>query len=238
MLLTVLFVLFAFSRLGHKVPLLLHGTDSLAGVDLRSRLEETQGWFAGERIYTTRVWMLPDYPPASYLTLWPFVGWCGFELARVLWTLVLLVSLSATSWLAWRMTEGCLPSARWLAMAVPWGAFPTAYAFHYGQLGPPCLALALAAALSLRSGQEPRPWLVAGCLALSLVKPSYSFGWIAGLPALRGGSATALRTLTLYAALTIAAVAAGSGPLAERLFGWVANGMRWTETGSGSLASL
>jgi len=238
MSLTALFILLAASRLGHKIPVLLHGNAALDGVDLRSRLEETQAWFHGERIYRTRVWMLPDYPPASYLMLWPLIGWCGFEDARVIWTFVLLLSLSATSVLAWIITRDCPLPARWLAAAMPWAAFPTAYAFHYGQLGPPCLALALAAAVSMRFAKQPRPWLVAGCLALSLVKPSYSLGWLAGLPSLRGGLASLIRTVALYGSLTIAAVAAGSGPLSERLFGWIRNGMTWTDTGSGSVASL
>lgn len=84
--------------LGYGGWRLVHQSARAAGAqDLLLRQQEVRGLFAGEYIYRGWRWTSAVYPPASYVVLWPFVGWCDMWTARWLW---LLTAAGAATWLA------------------------------------------------------------------------------------------------------------------------------------------
>ena len=87
----VLMVILAVEMMvGEFVRLLLVPYPSGA-IDTGLIHEVVHGWFAGQPIYDTTIHS--NYPPASYVLLWPFYGWLGLEPARWLWAAVTLASL-------------------------------------------------------------------------------------------------------------------------------------------------
>ena len=82
-------------RMQLEIPRLLWDTGFNGAIDLRGRFLEVQEWFSGTPVYGTIHSAV--YPPASYLTLWPLLGWLKFDLARWLWAFSSLIMLG---WLA------------------------------------------------------------------------------------------------------------------------------------------
>ena len=82
----------AVAWLGYQFWRLLFQPSPLGAVDLRLRHGECQEWFDGVRIYQTRVDAV--YPPASYLVLWPLLGWSSSAVVRVFWVLPTLLSIA------------------------------------------------------------------------------------------------------------------------------------------------
>ena len=66
----------------------------IGAVDLRFRYGEVQAWFAGNaNVYAD---LGGDYPPASYVLLWPLLGWLPLGVARWSWA---VTSLAMLTWL-------------------------------------------------------------------------------------------------------------------------------------------
>jgi hypothetical protein len=63
-------------------------------IDLRQRFDEVQTWFAGGSVYDR---ITAVYPPATFLLLWPLIGWLDFGAARWLWA---ATSVAAMIWFA------------------------------------------------------------------------------------------------------------------------------------------
>jgi hypothetical protein len=53
-------------------------------------------WFSGRLIY--RFHRDASYPPGTYVLLWPFIGWCKFEVARIIWA---CLDGALIAWLMW-----------------------------------------------------------------------------------------------------------------------------------------
>jgi len=66
--------------LGYEFWRLLLQPNPPGPLDLMLRFTETRLWFAGQPVY--EIEKTGVYPPASYLLLWPFVGWVDFFHAR------------------------------------------------------------------------------------------------------------------------------------------------------------
>ena len=227
-LLVVLALCLAASRLSRQVPRLISGTDR-AGVDLELRRRATHVWFAGG--YHTG--LRENYPPATYLMLRPLIGWAGRDTARVVWAAVLLVALAVTSGLAWRIASNAPSSWRVFAAILPWAAYPSAYAFSYGQMGPLCLAAGLGAALLLEGRSPRRRDAASGLLfTLSLIKPSLSVPWVAGLAARAAWRRAFWVAAATYLAATLLALALGAGPLRDQALGWLGATTRYRGYGN------
>ncbi len=174
----------AFARLSFTFQHLLNESP----LDLRSRYLAVSQWFTGNGLYATHS---STYPPASYLILWPILGWLPFETARRLWALLVLLALG---WLAaWcvRGNSSCsgsrtLPlSQRCFAAMFLLAMTSTSVAVWLGQSIPLLLALLTLAILLLypaRGGAAGgRREAAASLLMLvALVKPSVSapFLWL------------------------------------------------------------
>jgi hypothetical protein len=74
-------------------------------------------WFAGRRIYGELGSAV--YPPATYVLLWPLVGWLDVGAARLLWGLTTVIALGAIIYLLVRESgaEGPLVRGRPAAAA-------------------------------------------------------------------------------------------------------------------------
>ena len=182
-------------KLGTEFYRLVFDPGPLGAVDLKLRFEDVQWWFSGAPLYDyvhTAV-----YPPASYVMLWPLLGWTTWSQARLLWALVMAISLMAFSWLLVRRTGARRPSERLFAALMLLSMNAAGVCVGNGQLSLFVVFLAAAAVLLLdrdrywaRTGPVPAgpdrttTWMVDSVAALamlvSLVKPTLAapFFWL------------------------------------------------------------
>src|SRR6266542_879618 len=92
----VLMIITTPHRLAVGLSRLLWERAPVGAVDLRLRYKEVHNWFAGSSVYGKV--QGPVYPPASYLLLWPFLGWSTLTSALWLWAATTVVALG---WLAY-----------------------------------------------------------------------------------------------------------------------------------------
>lgn len=165
-------VVAAAGRWIYAIPRLVTDAAPWSALDLGYRYEEVQRWFGGLDVYHTLERLL--YPPASYVVLWPFLGWLPFSSARWLWSATTLLACGLLALIAYRVGDP-LPRRERLAVALlAFAAFPIQISLFVGQLPVHAIAFAAGAAWLLCA---PRPrWArdVAGAvlLAASLVKPT------------------------------------------------------------------
>lgn len=158
------------------VQLLLWG----GGRDLKHRFDEAHRYFAGVPIYQEM--FTANYPPASYLMLWPFVGFPSLVLVKWIWA---FTSLAALAWLAFLLVRESGAQTRrersFIAL-LALCAYATGSTIGHGQLTIhilPCLVLGLI--LICRGPGRWRDDLIGGALVLAaLVKPTISapFFWL------------------------------------------------------------
>jgi hypothetical protein len=143
-------------------------------VDLKYYYAWVQPWLHGTAVYD-RI-ERPEYPPASMVLLWPFVGWLGLGSARWLMAAIDLVALVGLS--AWmvRASEAHDVWRRAGAALLLLSMTPTGAAIGNGQLSLIQLSLVLGAATILldRPPSWPRDLAGAALVTMALVKPSVS----------------------------------------------------------------
>ena len=150
------------------------------GRDLKHRFDEAHRYFAGVPIYQEM--FTANYPPASYVMLWPFVGFSSLVLVKWIWA---FTSLAALAWLAFLLVRESGAQTRrersFIAL-LPLCAYATGSTIGHGQLTIhilPCLLLGLI--LICRGPGRWRDDLLGGALVLAaLVKPTISapFFWL------------------------------------------------------------
>jgi len=227
----------AVGRLAYAAPYLVTDVESWAAVDLKLRHAETRAWFQGQPVYGG-VDMPGDYPPGSYLLLWPLVGWLSLEAARWLWAAATLAALGVTAWVAATTGTGrgrgarppFLPAA-FLAL-LPFSVSPTQVNVYYGQIGVLVVAALVIGFASLHSEAPPGPARTVGAsllLLFSLVKPTLSapFFWVL-LFRLRW-----LRVASLVIASYVACTLWASAFQPGTAFGTVMDWFRYTEGRTG-----
>ena len=175
-------------------------------VDLVMHLHWAVGWFSGQPVYQEYG---ADYPPASFVLLWPFLGWLSVTSARWFWAATSVAALVAMVFLAVRMSgvkenwERCFVTLLFLSMS------GTAVTIGNGQLILHILLALLVGVLVLN--RERNTWgddlVIAALLTWTLVKPSvaapflwvFLFGWNRWRPV--------LLVLIMYSFLTLVAAA-------------------------------
>jgi hypothetical protein len=206
-------------RLTNELPRLLAGPGGAFDLQLRHR--EVQRWFSGEVIYGPI--RRGDYPPASYVILWPLLGWLSLQGARILWAVTSLAGLAWLAFLAVRESGARSRPQVLLLALLPFSVYASSATLAMGQIINHTLPLLLAGLLLLR--RSPGRWRddlpAAGLLLAALVKPPIvvPFFWLVCFVPGR------LRPILLvcggYAALTMIAAAFQNGPLSVTLFGWL-----------------
>lgn len=192
----------------------------VGAVDLMMRYDEVHGWFSGRPIYGG-----PNagYPPASFVLLWPLLGWLELSPARWLWA---VASVAALGWLIYLLIQESgadTPLERAFVALIPLAIYPTGATIGNGQL-----AVLLIPALvgGLTRLQRQRAWrdnlLAAILMLIALVKPSISvpFFWIL-LFVPRTWRPAAL-VVVGYLVLTIFAVSFQDSSLLATLREWMA----------------
>ena len=177
----ILMVVITVIWLGYQFWRLLFQPEPKGAIDLRQRYFNVERWFAGEPIYETRGEAV--YPPASYLMLWPFMGWLGgetptrffFALTIILW-LVWLVKLTI------RESGVSNSLAKYFVLLIPLSTYATGATIGNGQLIIHILPCLIAGILLLAEKRLKWHHEILGVFLFlfSLIKPTVSapFFWI------------------------------------------------------------
>lgn len=150
----------------------------VGAVDLMMRYDEVHGWFSGRPVYGG-----PNagYPPASFVLLWPLLGWLELSPARWLWA---VASAAALVWLIYLLIQDSGAETtleRVFVALIPLALYPTGATIGNGQL---IVLLLPALVAALTRLQRQRGWrddlFAASLMLIALVKPSVSvpFFWI------------------------------------------------------------
>jgi hypothetical protein len=129
-----LMIVLAVIRLGYEFWRLT----SMAGLDgahdLYLRYDEVQSWFSCLPVYQDPS-RPGGYAPASYMMLWPFVGWLDFRQVRWLWAATSALSLGGLMHLIIKESGARTPRERtfWVLMLL--SVYPVAITIGNGQLG-------------------------------------------------------------------------------------------------------
>jgi len=226
--------------LGYEFWRLLFQPRPDGAIDLYLRTGECQEWFEGVPIYETRYDAV--YPPASYLLLWPLLGWSSLPWMRWLWLLPTLLSIY---WLCRLLVQhGGFADRRQrrLLWALPLASYPVGATVGNGQLSILVSCCLFAGVMMLaRAGRSwGRDLAVAGLLLAALVKPSVAayFFWIPLF--VPGGLRVACVVVAGYVVLTwLAGLAQDLGPV-ELMRAWLERataGAEWGATrGGGAMA--
>jgi hypothetical protein len=223
-----LLLLSAVAKLGMDVPRLLWAPPRPGAVDLALRHREVHAWFAGRPVY--REMKRAIYPPATYVMLWPFVGWLDLPPARWLWAVTALAALACLAYFAIRGSGATTPLERALAALLAIGMNAAGMAVGNGQLVLHVLVPLIAAVFLLR--REPiqlwRDIVAALLLLFSLVKPSLSVPFFA-LVLVWGRVRVLLLVAAGYAALTLTAAWFQPGGVLVLFEDWIKQGLAGTE---------
>ncbi|MEM9002155.1 MAG: hypothetical protein AAGE59_01385 [Cyanobacteria bacterium P01_F01_bin.86] len=174
-------------RLGLEMPRLIWGQGEFDAVDLIGRHTEVHRWFTELPVYGAVD--DGDYPPASYTTLWPLLGWLDLPAARYMWALITLAMLGWLGWLGIRESRTTTVWEKIFMALMPFALYPASAGIRVGQLAthvmPP---LVMGLLLMQRSPQSPhrvrqlgQDFIAAAMVIFALVKPTVSapFFWIA-----------------------------------------------------------
>lgn len=209
--------------LGYETWRLLFQQGRWGAIDLRIYHRLIGAWFAGSPIY--KVDQSAVHPPATYVLLWPLLGWLSFPAARWFW------AATATAALAWlialilKESRADAPLERMFVAALPLSMYATGAAIGNGQLIThllPCLVFSVVVLSSERIGW--RSEVFATLLFLfTLTKPTLSvpFFWIVLF------STGTIRPAVLigagYLAVTLVALSFQDDPITTILHGWLSN---------------
>jgi Glycosyltransferase family 87 len=155
-------------------------TSPTGAVDLKILHRLVHEWFAGRPVYRE----LPNavHPPATYVLLWPMLGWLDVAPARWLWAVTTGVALTALVYVVVRESRADSSLERAFVALIPCSIYATGAAIGNGQLIVHLLPMMLVGLLMLhRRRRERQPHLLASALILAtLVKPTISvpFLWL------------------------------------------------------------
>ena len=179
---------------------------SLGGIDLQNRFRETRAWFRGENVYAIH----PDavYPPASYALLGMVFNRLRWQIVKILWYGLSLVSVGVLSWQLVRQSLAQSRVERVFVGLMPFAFYATGAALGNGQLVVFVLPLVLNAVLLLtRPGLTPwDTWRGALLMLCALVQPTIAapFFWLVMFVAPR--IKPAVLVVAMYLGLTAFAV--------------------------------
>jgi len=193
----------AVPRMAYEVWRLLFDSGRLGAIDLKIFHEFVNGWFTGRPVYSE--FTTANYPPASFVILWPLVGWLKITPARWLFAFSVVLSLAWLISVTIREVHAANLFEKILISFFVISIYPTAVTIGNGQLVIYVVALLLASILLLR--RQPQSWrrdlTVAVLMTISLVKPTVSapFFWLVLL--LPNTLRPAFLVLLFYSLLTV-----------------------------------
>jgi len=228
--------LLAVLKLGDEFRRLLLDPGHNGAVDTRILSQLVHEWFEGRPLYQELDTAIQ--PPATYVLLWPFLGWLGFTPARWLWA---VTSVAALGWLVRLIVQESGAVTRLECVFVALLALSmNATGVVIGNGQPILHILPMLLCALLLPHRNPRRWhvrlLAVGMLLFALVKPTITapFLWIA-LFAGCGLLTTALIILG-YAVLTLFAVFFQESTVTVLAQGWMERAT--AVAGTGGYANL
>jgi hypothetical protein len=154
---------------------LLWDTGYHGAVDLKQIQFYVLNWFSGGTRATY-------YPPATYVFLWPLLGWCSVPVARWIWAITSVLVLAASVILMLRITAAKTTWERWFVALLLLSIVGTAATIGNGQLILHLLPAILASVLILERGPPTlvKDLAVAGLMSWVLMKPTVGapFFWV------------------------------------------------------------
>lgn len=175
----ILMFIVAVTRLGYEFWRLVGMTGPSGAIDLRLRYEEVSWWFSGQPVY---IKSHGGYPPASFVMLWPFVGWLTFSQARCLWAVTSVLALCGIIYLVVRESGVKTKKEKVFWILTILSVYPFAITIGNGQLGIHILfaLIVITLVLDLKQVTFHRDLLAAVLFILSLTKISLSvpFLWL------------------------------------------------------------
>jgi hypothetical protein len=189
-------------------------------IDLKQRFTEVTVWLDGGKVYDL---LSATYPPASFVMLWPFVGWGSFTVVRWLWGVSSLILIVVLIWQVWHLAQPRDRLEKVFFAAFVISLLSLRVTVGNGQLGLHIIVVLLPALLLLR---RPNPSLltdltIASLMTLALVKLTFSapFMWIIVLLTRR--VRVTVFTVILYAILTLIADFVHPMSLIELIGAWL-----------------
>ena len=214
-------------------------TSPTGAVDLKLLHQLVHEWFAGRPVY--RELSTAVHPPATYVLLWPMLGWLEVGPARWLWAVTAVVALTALVYVVVRESGADSSLERAFVALIPCSIYATGAAIGNGQLIVHLLPMLLVGLLLLhRRRRERQAHVLASALILAtLVKPTISvpFLWLVlFVPSFPGPiSLVALG----YCLLTLFAVSFQDSTLTVLLHDWNARSSSVAVAGGqGNVANL
>lgn len=186
--------------------LLWQPVEANGAVDLLYRYEEVTGFIAGIPVY----WELSDavYPPASYLMLWPIIGWLPMQAVRPVWAVTTVACLAFIIAQIFHIVQSKKITSKIFLALLPLCLYATGAAIGNGQVVVhllPCLLGSFIVLRQISQKEKSNRWRSIGCISLlmllALVKPSVAapFFWILVFKA----PLSAALTATGYGLLTL-----------------------------------
>lgn len=133
------------------------------------RHQEVHAWFAGRHVYHEIP--MSNYPPASYVILWPFLGWLAFTPARWFWACTTIAAISWLARLAVDKSKAGTRSEQTLAVLMILAMNATGVTIGNGQLTIHLLPVLIAGVIltTRNPGTWPQDLLGAGLVLTGLV---------------------------------------------------------------------
>lgn len=210
---------------------LLWQTGEWGAVDLRLRYKEVTAFFEGIPVYKEIGHAV--YPPATYIILWPFLGWLSEANVRVFWALTTVIFLIVLiCQMLYESRSKILPQKVFWAL-LPLSMYATGATIGNGQLAVHIIPCLLGCFFLLQ--KHKRSWsqnfLAAILMIFALVKPTISipFFWIFVVKSLPAAFLVTVEyiLLTVFASL----FQPGYGPV--ELFGaWLTMGEQGASFGA------
>lgn len=220
-----LMAILALLKLGDEFRRLVWESGRIGAIDLKLYHKMVHHWFAGLSIYG--VLKHAEYLPASYVILWPFLGWLAVTPARWLWAATTVVALGWLVFLIVRESGADTPLERVFVALMFLSMNATGVTVGNGQLIVHLLPALVAGLVLLHRRQ--RRWredvLAAVLVLATLVKPTTSvpFFWIVLF--VSGNLRPALLILLGYGALTLFAASFQEFELVPLLYNWFEYGV-------------
>ena len=106
-------------------------TSPSGAVDLKDRHAEVRLWFSGQPVYAVKHSAM--YPPATYVMLWPLVGWLPLMPTRLLWAITTLAALAWLIYLLLRESGAETPLERLFVALMPLAIYATGATIEIGR---------------------------------------------------------------------------------------------------------
>ena len=201
---TAVMALLAVLKLGPEYWRLVVDQTRDGAIDLKFYNDWAHQWVAGVPIYLARP--PAEYPPATYLLLWPVLGWMPFGPARWFWAATTIPVLTWLAWLCIRESGATSGRERAFVVLMLLSLNATGVAIGNGQLILHVLPILMAAVAMLRSDRSlAADVAAAGLLIVALVKPAVSVPFLCTAFLVAGRIRPVVFVVAGYGVLTLVA---------------------------------